>query len=121
VLSGGEALAYSGKLLEDVLLLGKGAERSDDVLGYKSFALILADHPDGVLFDLTIGVAQLLEVVLADIHSVNKHIVDHVQKQLSLFDEVEVPLLPLIGEGKLDEVLLMLRILPYHSVYLLYG
>lgn len=57
--------------------------------------------------------------MLANLYSFNKHVVDNIEQKLGLLDEVEVPLLPLVREGKLDEVLLVFLILSYHPVYLL--
>ena len=51
-----------------------------------------------MLLYLTVRVAELLEMMLADIDTLNKRVVDDVEEVLVLIDEIKVPLLSLFGE-----------------------
>jgi len=51
-----------------------------------------------VLLYLAVRVAELLEMVLAYIDTLNKRVVDDVEEVLVLIDEIKVPLLSLVGE-----------------------
>jgi len=78
----------------------------------------LADHPDRVLLDLTVGVGKFREVVVAHTHALHESVVDHVDQVSRLVDEIEVLLLPLVREGEFGEVLLVVLVISENSVNL---